>query len=93
MDLSEIRNEIDIIDKELKDLFEKRMSLSKQVASVKAKSGDPIYKPDREAEIIDKLSKDINEDYREDYIGWIKQMLLSSRNYQKKLIDEINSTK
>jgi Chorismate mutase len=88
MELSDIRKDIDVIDNELKALFVKRMALSKEVASVKAKSGASVYNAAREAEIIENLSSDIDEDYKEDYIAWIKQMLASSRNYQNKLIEE-----
>ena len=88
MELIDIRKEIDVIDKDLKALFVKRMALSKEVASVKAKSGAPIYNAEREAEIIENLSSDVDADFKDDYVDWIKQLLSASRNYQTKLISE-----
>ena len=39
MDLQEIRKELDVIDRELVKLFEKRMDLSVEVAEYKAETG------------------------------------------------------
>ena len=39
LDLKDIRNEIDVIDKELVDLFEKRMKLCRDVAEFKFRTG------------------------------------------------------
>lgn len=88
MELIDIRKEIDVIDKDLKALFVKRMALSKEVAAVKAKSGTPVYNAEREAEIIENLSSDVDTDFKDDYVDWIKQLLSASRNYQTKLISE-----
>lgn len=88
MELIDIRKEIDVIDKDLKALFVKRMALSKEVAAVKVKSGAPVYNAEREAEIIENLSSDVDADFKDDYVDWIKQLLSASRNYQTKLISE-----
>lgn len=88
MELIDIRKEIDVIDKDLKALFVKRMALSKEVAAVKAKSGAPVYNAEREAEIIETLSSDVDADFKDDYVAWIRQLLSASRNYQTKLISE-----
>ena len=87
MELAEIRVEIDEIDNELKALFIKRMGLAKDIAAIKAETGDAIYKPDREREIIERLSSDVAEDIREGYTAWIKQLLQASRNYQELLLN------
>ena len=88
MELIDIRKEIDVIDKDLKALFVKRMALSKEVAAVKTKSGAPVYNAEREAEIIETLSSDVDADFKDDYVAWIRQLLSASRNYQSKLISE-----
>ncbi len=87
MDLKEARQEIDSIDAALKELFIKRMSISKEIAYIKKKSGDAIYKPEREKEIIDKLTADVSEDIKEEYTVFIKKIMEISRNYQKKTIN------
>ena len=53
MELSEVREQIDRVDREMRRLFLERMSLSEQVVRIKAETGDEIYKPDREKAIIE----------------------------------------
>ncbi|HAH19000.1 MAG TPA: bifunctional chorismate mutase/prephenate dehydratase, partial [Eubacterium sp.] len=50
MDLKDIRSEIDVIDKELVDLFEKRMKLCRDVAEFKFKTGKAVLDRERENE-------------------------------------------
>ena len=88
MNLIEARHEIDKIDHELKELFKKRMAVSKEIAMIKAETGDSIYKPDREKEVIQKLTADISPDLREEYTVFIKKILEISRDYQLKKIKE-----
>ncbi len=88
MNLIEARHEIDKIDHEMKELFKKRMAVSKEIAMIKAETGDSIYKPDREKEVIQKLTADISPDLREEYTVFIKKILEISRDYQLKKIQE-----
>ena len=60
MKLEEIRKELDVVDKEMRSLFERRMELAKNVADVKFETGDEIYKPDREKEVISKNSEPVS---------------------------------
>ena len=50
--LKEIRNEIDALDKELIEVFAKRLALVKKVGEIKHKQGLPIYVPEREADML-----------------------------------------
>lgn len=50
--LKEIRNEIDALDKELIEVFAKRLALVKKVGEIKYKQGLPIYVPEREADML-----------------------------------------
>ena len=59
MDLSECRKEIDKIDKELVELFERRMNVAIKVAEYKIENNLPILNEAREAEVIE---KNINQD-------------------------------
>ena len=88
MNLIEARHEIDKIDHELKELFKKRMAVSGEIAMIKAETGDSIYKPDREKEVINKLTADISPDLREEYTVFIKKILEISRDYKIKKIQE-----
>ena len=48
-DLSEIRQDINRVDEQIRALFLERMDLALQVAQTKVETDDKIYKPDREA--------------------------------------------
>lgn len=82
MTLEEVRNKIDIVDKQIKTLFEERMILADAVASVKAQSEDAIYKPDREEAIITRLTEDVDDSIKKEYIALIKRIMEISRKYQ-----------
>lgn len=56
-DLSEIRADIDKIDKELIELFKKRMDCAKEVGLYKKATGTPILNTSREQEILDSVEE------------------------------------
>lgn len=56
MNLDEIRNEIDHIDHELVYLFQMRMNLVGEVAQYKSANSLPIFNPEREREILERLT-------------------------------------
>lgn len=82
MSLEEVRKQIDQVDNEMKALFVKRMGLAEQVAMVKAKTADDIFKPDREEVIITNRSADIADNLKLEYIAFIKRMMAISRKFQ-----------
>lgn len=82
MTLEEVRGNIDRVDKEIKKLFQERMELADNVAQVKAETGDDIFKPEREVAIIDKLTRDVGNDIKKEYIALIKRIMEISRKYQ-----------
>jgi len=88
MKLDEIRKEIDTVDNEMRDLFIRRMGYSRQIALEKARTGDSVYKPDREREMTQRLSADVDPSIREAYRSFLKQILLLSRTYQEQIIRE-----
>ncbi len=50
--LKELRAEIDHLDRELLQLFAKRLALVKKVGEIKHRCGLPIYAPEREADML-----------------------------------------
>lgn len=60
-ELPAIRQDINDVDEQIRALFLKRMSLALEVAQTKAETDDKIYKPDREAEIIQKRTAGMDE--------------------------------
>ncbi len=53
--LNDLRKNIDEIDNEILILLNKRMQIVKKVGEVKNSANTPIYRPEREKEIIDRL--------------------------------------
>ncbi|MCK6264882.1 bifunctional chorismate mutase/prephenate dehydrogenase [Vibrio sp. ZSDE26] len=52
VELNELRDQIDIVDKQILDLLAQRLSLVEKVGEVKSEHGLPIYAPDREAAML-----------------------------------------
>ena len=87
--MEKLRNQIDIIDKSIQNLFLERMQIVKAVALYKKDKQLPIYDENREKEIINKNISSIDDPklaelYREFY----QKMLEVSKKYQKKIIEE-----
>ena len=61
MSLKPIRDEIDEIDKELVELFKRRMECSKKVARFKMENGMQIFNPERENEVLDNVEEEAGE--------------------------------
>lgn len=57
MDLNELRSQIDNIDNEILRLLNKRMKIVKKVGELKNSSNAPIYRPEREKAIIERLTE------------------------------------
>lgn len=62
MELSELRQEINEIDKELVELFKKRMECSFNVAEYKIANNMEVFQADRENEIIRRVRNSVPED-------------------------------
>ena len=86
LDLNELRERINETDKEIVDLFVRRMSISADIAEYKRQNSLPVLDSARERELLDKvasLSGDGMENYtRELYITIMKL----SRDYQNAVI-------
>ncbi len=57
MSLEELRNRIDEIDSQLVELLNERSRVVVEVGKLKNKSDRPIYAPDREKQVLDKIKK------------------------------------
>ncbi|WP_117235921.1 bifunctional chorismate mutase/prephenate dehydrogenase [Vibrio maerlii] len=52
VELNELRDQIDAVDKQILDLLTQRLALVEKVGEVKSEHGLPIYAPDREAAML-----------------------------------------
>lgn len=81
-DLEFLRNEIDRIDKELVNLFEKRMDIVLKMVEYKRKNNLDIYDKSREEEVIEKNLLGLkNKSYKK----YLKEFIQETMNISKKL--------
>ena len=84
MDLSKLREKIDVIDDELVRLFAARMDVAAQIADYKKQNGLPIYVPSREREKLQDVAKKSSPEM-ENYTRVLYSMLFElSRSYQNR---------
>ena len=55
MDLTKLREQIDGIDKQIVELYEQRMDISRQVAEYKIETGKKVFDKEREEEKLRKV--------------------------------------
>ncbi len=55
--LEDCRNAIDALDNEILELLNRRMKVVERVGEIKHDTGTAVYRPEREKEIIDRLTK------------------------------------
>ena len=88
MSLEETRVKIDEIDRELIPLLKKRMECSLEVARIKKAENLPIYHPEREKQILDRVKEASGEQYGE-YISKIYSNIMAvSREFQNDILSE-----
>ena len=86
-DMESARKEIDSLDKELVNIFEKRMKLCAEIAEYKSKNEIPVYDASREAAVIEKSSVIGNESIRRYCAEFLKNNMELSKRYQCELLD------
>src|SRR5512147_3317501 len=57
MSLEELRSRIDELDTQLVDLLNERARVVMEIGKLKAQADRPIYAPDREKQVLDKVVK------------------------------------
>ena len=56
-DLADLRVKIDQIDQELLALLNRRAHVAEQVGDIKRREGSPFFRPDRVAQVIEKIQQ------------------------------------
>ncbi|MBQ8849922.1 MAG: prephenate dehydratase [Clostridia bacterium] len=87
MELKELREEIDGIDRQLVELFKKRMNVSAAVAEYKRQNGMAVLDASRERALLSKISELSGEEF-EEYSRILYSTILDvSRSYQHSKLD------
>ena len=93
LDLNEIRDDIDKIDRQLVELFEERMKLTTEVAEYKIETGKKVLDPVREKaklEAVRKLVKNPDNVHAIDDL--FSQIMANSRKNQYMLLEKMGQT-
>ncbi len=61
MNLKRLRNKVDEIDERIIQLLNSRANIAKIIAKTKLGDGKSVYSPDRELEVLKKISSSRNE--------------------------------
>lgn len=88
MELKDIRQKINEIDKEMAKLFEERMKASSEVANYKREHALPIFDSSREQEVINKnLEYITDENIKQYYVNFLQKTMDVSKQYQASLLN------
>lgn len=90
MNLDAIRAEIDGVDKELAKLFEKRMGLCTQVAEYKKANNLPVFQPEREKQILEKVRKNASEGFADAQALFFDDVMNISKCIQTEKLTELD---
>lgn len=83
----ELRNEIDCIDRQLVQLFEKRMKVSTEIAEYKLANNIPVLDAQREKIVINKNIAYLNDQTLDTYISdFSKHLMELSRRRQQECL-------
>ena len=89
LDLTKIRDEIDIVDKEIVEYFQKRMKLCEQVAQYKIENGKKVFDKEREEQKIEKVVSMAEGDFNRKSVGELFSQIMSmSRKLQYQILTE-----
>ena len=86
MELNELRLQIDAVDRELVELWGKRMQLSAQIAEYKSKNGMAVLDSAREEALLKKIGELAGEELDEYAQRLYNTILEISREYQSKIL-------
>lgn len=87
MDLLDIRKQLDELDTQLVELYEKRMELCAEVAESKIGTGKAVYDKERELQKLEAVKDMAHGDFNQMAVGELfSQIMTISRRYQYRLL-------
>ena len=76
--LAELRVQIDAIDQQLLSLVNQRARVAEQVGEVKRREGSPFFRPDRVAQVIEKIEKANPGPLKNEHVAAIWREIMSA---------------
>ena len=87
--MKDLRNQIDILDESIQNLFLERMQVVKQVAIFKKENNMKVFDEAREIEVIKKnVARLDNLELLDLYEDFYKKILEVSKKYQERVMDK-----
>ena len=88
-DLQETRLALDAVDRQMVALFEKRMTLARDVAAYKIEKGMPVLDRSREEQVLESRCAMLEDAYWADSVRALYECIMAlSRAEQQKLVEE-----
>ena len=76
--LAELRVQIDAVDRDLLQLLNQRAALANEVGEIKRAEGSPVFRPEREAQVIHGLQSVNPGPLKNTSVGWIWREIMSA---------------
>lgn len=83
MKLDDLRKEIEIIDRDLAFLIEKRLKICQEIGEEKKKLNLPIFDANREQILKEKNASYLDNKYQEAYLSILEKIFEESKKLQK----------
>ncbi len=90
-DLQKLREQIDEIDRQMTDLFCRRMTLTRQVGEYKAAQGMPVLDEERESQVLAARAALVEDGLRADLTTLFETIMGLSRRQQQALVTGENA--
>jgi chorismate mutase/prephenate dehydratase len=89
MDLGQLRDELDVIDKQIVELYERRMDVCSQVAAYKIENGKRVFDKEREKQKLEAVASLTHNEFNARGIKDLFEQIMSiSRKLQYQMITE-----
>lgn len=93
MDIKELRQEIDKIDRDLLESFTRRMNVSLKIAEYKRENNMAVYDPQRERQLLCGIHERAGEELGGYAVALYKSIMELSRTYQHHILDPMPKIK
>jgi len=77
-ELGTLRQQIDALDQQLLDLLNRRAHVAEQVGEVKRREGSPFFRPDRVAQVIEKIRQANRGPLKDEHVSAIWREIMSA---------------
>lgn len=82
-EIEKLRFELNQIDHDIVSLLEKRFKITDEVGNIKSKLEMPIFQPDREREILQRILEQIeNPEFESEILGVYEEIMRQSKKQQ-----------